>query len=175
MLSRRRDFVRRVRAHLIAHGVRVVRVHTGGDFYSVRYARKWLAIMRRSPRIRFYFYTRSWRVPSIKTVIDQMAALPNCQSWFSCDRDTGMPTSVPPQVRLAWLMTAPTDLPPHGTDLVFRIRRLRRRPEPVSGPCVCPAEDGVVRTRRVTCERCGLCWRPTPAARVPLTVIEPES
>ena len=175
ILSRRRDFVRRVRAHLIAHGVRVVRVHTGGDFYSVRYALKWLAIMRRSPRVRFYFYTRSWRVSAIKTVIDQMAALPNCRTWFSCDRDTGMPTSVPPQVRLAWLMTEPTDLPPQGTALVFRIRRLRRRPEPTSGPCVCPAEDGVVRTRPVTCERCGLCWRPTPAARVPLTVIEPES
>lgn len=173
--SRRRDFARRIRAHLIAQGVRVVRVHTGGDFYSVRYARKWLAIMLHSPRVRFYFYTRSWRVPAIKTVIDRMAALPNCRAWYSADVDTGAPTSVPPQVRVAWLMTESTDVPPQGTDLVFRVRRLRRRPEPAPGPCVCPAEDGVPRAPRVTCERCGLCWRSTPAARVSLPVIEPGS
>ena len=75
--SRRRDFVRRVVAFLVAHRVRVVRVHVGGDFGSARYGRKWRAIMRRSPRVRFYFYTRSWRIPAIKVVIDEMAALPN--------------------------------------------------------------------------------------------------
>ena len=173
ILSRGRDFVRRVRAHLIAHGVRVVRVHTGGDFYSARYARKWLRIMRRSPRVRFFFYTRSWRVPAIKAVIDRMAGLPNCRAWYSADVDTKVPAVVPPRVRLAWLMTDAADLPPAGTDLVFRVRRLRRRPEPVGTPRVCPAEDGVSRTRPVTCERCGLCWRTAPAGRIPLPVIEP--
>ncbi len=173
ILSRRRDFVRRVRAHLIAHGVRVVRVHTGGDFYSVRYARKWLAIMRRSPRVRFYFYTRSWRVSAIKTVIDQMAALPNCRAWYSADVDTGAPGDVPPGVRVAWLMTDPADAPPAGTDLVFRVRRLRNRTTPVPTACVCPAEDGIARDLAVTCDRCGFCWRPTPTGRVPLPVVEP--
>jgi hypothetical protein len=38
--SRRRDFVRRAVAFLVAHRVRVVRVHTAGDYYSARYARK---------------------------------------------------------------------------------------------------------------------------------------
>ncbi len=173
ILSRGRDFVRRVRAFLIAHGVRVVRVHTGGDFYSARYARKWLRIMRRSPRVRFFFYTRSWRVPAIKAVIDRMAGLPNCRAWYSADVDTGVPADVPPHVRMAWLMTAPGDHPPPGTDLMFRVRRLRRRPEPAPGPRVCPAEDGVVRARPVTCEACGVCWRPTPVGRVPLPVVEP--
>ncbi len=173
--AERRDFVRRMRAFLVAHAVRVVRVHVGGDFYSARYARKWLRVMRRSPRVTFYFYTRGWRVAALRAAIDRIAALPNCAAWFSCDRDTGVPATVPPRVRLAWLLTDPADLPPAGTDLVFRVRRLRRRPEPLGGPRVCPAEDGVTRTRPVTCERCGVCWRPARGGRVPLPVLEPGS
>lgn len=181
-LSRRRGFVRRVRAFLTAHAVRVVRVHTGGDFYSVRYARKWLEIVRRSPRTKFYFYSRSWRVPAVKEVIDRMAAEPNCRAWYSVDRYTGVPACVPPRVRVAWLMTAPDEVPPPGVHLVFRVRRLRSLPAPAlastpasgAGPCVCPAEDSVPRPRRVTCDRCGLCWRPLSAGRTPLPVIEPD-
>lgn len=175
MRAQRQDFVRRVRAFIIAHNVRVVRVHVAGDFFAVSYARKWLEIVNRSPRTRFYFYTRSWRVPVIKTVIDLMAELPNCRVWYSTDHDTGVPDEVPPRVRVAWLMTDPDDTPPTGTDLVFRVRRLRNRPAPISATCVCPAEDGVVRASPVTCERCGLCWRPTPPLRIPLPVIEPGS
>ena len=84
-----------------------------------------------------------------------------------------MPAHVPARVRLARLMTDSTDTPPPGTDLVFRVLRLRRRPEPAGGPPVGPAEDGVVRTPPVTCERCGRCWRPADAGRVPSPVIEP--
>lgn len=171
--SRRRDFVVRLRAFLIAHAVAVVRVHTGGDFYSRGYARKWLRIMRRSPRVTFYFYTRSWRVPAVRAVIEQMAALSNCVVWYSCDRDTGVPPAVPARVRLAWLATADDDVPPTGLDLVFRIRRLRHRPVAPGGPPVCPGEDGVARKRAVTCDRCGVCWRPARARRFPLPVIEP--
>jgi hypothetical protein len=172
--SRRPDFVRRIRAFLVAHAVAVVRVHTGGEFYSPEYACKWLRIMRRSPRVRFYFYTRSWRIPRIRTVLERMAALPNCVAWYSCDGGTGVPAAVPPRVRLAWLATADDDLPPAPLDLVFRVRRLRRQPVDRGGSPVCPAEDGVRRTRPVTCERCGYCWRPAPARRFPLPVVDPQ-
>src|SRR4051812_12153855 len=64
-LSRRPDFARRVRWFVLAHDVHVVRVHVGGDFYSDEYARKWLRAMQRLRRVRFYFYTRSWREPGI--------------------------------------------------------------------------------------------------------------
>lgn len=172
--SRRRDFVRRVVAFLIAYRVRVVRVHTAGDYYSPRYARKWLAIVRRSPRVVFYFYTRSWRVPEIRSVIDQMSAFPNCVAWFSCDADTGVPADVPPGVRVAWLSVAEDEAPPVGIDLVFRVRGLRRQLVTPAGPPVCPAEDGVPRPRRMTCDICGRCWRPAPdGPRNPLPVIDP--
>ena len=171
--TRRRDFAVRLRAFLIAHAVAVVRVHIGGDFFSRRYACKWLRIMHRSPRVTFYFYTRSWRVPAVRSVIERMADLPNCVVWYSCDRDTGVPVAVPARVRLAWLATADDDVPPAGLDLVFRIRRLRHHPVAPGGPPVCPSEDGVTRTRRVTCDRCGVCWHPSPARRFPLPVIDP--
>jgi hypothetical protein len=170
-LSRRRDFARRVRAFLIAHAVRVVRVHVGGDFHSAEYAARWLQVIGRSPRTRFYFYTRSWRVQAIKAVIDRMAVLPNCRAWYSADRDTGVPADLPPGVRVAWMQTAPADLPASPVHLVFRVRAQRSAPSPSDRSFVCPAEDGVPRTPAVTCERCGHCWRPEPAGRVPLAVI----
>lgn len=172
--SRRRDFVRRVVAFLIAHRVAVVRIHTAGDYYSPRYARKWLAIMRRSPRVIFYFYTRSWRIPEIRAVLDQMSTVPNCVAWFSCDIDTGVPVNVPTGVRLAWLSVSEDDVPPDGIDLVFRVRSLRRQPVAPGSPPVCPAEDGVPRLHRTTCDVCGRCWRPVPDAQgIPLPVIDP--
>ncbi len=170
-LSRRRDFARRVRAFIIAHAVRVVRVHVAGDFDSAEYAAKWLHVISRSVKVRFYFYTRSWRLPAVKAVIDQIATLPNCRAWYSCDVDTGVPADLPPGVRVAWLQTAPADLPPSPVHLVFRVRSLRSAPSPSGGSFVCPAEDGVLRTPAVTCERCGHCWRPEPVGRVPLTVV----
>lgn len=172
--SRRRDFARRVVAFLIAHQVRVVRIHTAGDFYDGPYARKWLAIARCSPRATFYLYTRSWRVPEIKAVVDQMSALPNCVVWYSCDRDTGVPADVPAGVRVAWLSVAENDIPPTRIDLAFRVRALRSRPVQPGDPPVCPAEDGVRRPRRVTCDACGRCWHPAPeAGRTPLPVVDP--
>jgi hypothetical protein len=172
-LSRRRTFATRVRAFLVAHAVRVVRVHVGGDFYSRVYARKWLRVMRKSPRVRFFFYTRSWRIPAIKAVVDRMARLPNCVAWYSCDSDTGVPTEVPTGVRVAWLSASEGDVPPAGTDLVFRVRRLRRAPAPPGGAPVCPAEDGIARNHRVTCEACGRCWRDAPApGRTALPVLD---
>ena len=143
-LSRRRDFARRVRAFLVAHAVRVVRVHVGGDFYSAAYARKWVRVITRSPRVRFYLYTRSWRVPAVRPIIDHMAGLPNCRVWYSCDVDTGVPVAVPAGVRLAWLQTAPDDPPPLPVHLLFRVRRLRSA-LPADGAPVCPAEVGPAR------------------------------
>jgi len=174
-LSRRRDFAKQVRACLIANAVRIVRVHVGGDFTSRRYARAWFRIMRGSPRVQFYFYTRAWRVLDIKPVIDQMAELPNCRVWYSLDRDTGIPTEVPPHVRLAWLATSAEDQPPIITHLVFRVRRLRSMPVEPDSPPVCPTEIPSRGNHAMTCERCGHCWRPNPNTRVSLPLCNTTS
>jgi hypothetical protein len=42
-------------------GTPVVRIHTGGDFFSQRYFDAWLEVARQRPRTTFYFYTKSLR------------------------------------------------------------------------------------------------------------------
>ena len=124
-----------------------------------------------------FFYTRSWRDDAIRPVLEAMSQLPNCRAWYSCDRGTGIPASIPPRVRLAWLMTGDDDAPPPETHLIFRIRALRRRPQTrIQGVRVCPAEDGVTRKMQVTCDRCRLCWRSLsadPQHRISLPLIQP--
>ena len=67
--SRRPDFASRVAREIASRGVIVLRVHASGDFYDREYAEKWLDVMRRAPRVRYYFYTRSWRVPAIDSFL----------------------------------------------------------------------------------------------------------
>src|SRR5262249_44111921 len=161
-LSRRPDFAHRVCAFLTSRHVAIVRLHVGGAFFSARYARQCLSIMRHLPQTRFYLYSRSWRIPAIRRVLRQMAQLEHVQVWFSCDRDTGVPTRVPHRVRLAWLMTGPDDVPPRA-HLIFRTRRLRSVVQKFLLAAdhrkilVCPTENGVTRT---TCGLCGVCWNP---------------
>ena len=168
-LSKTKGFVRRVRAFLIAHHVRVVRIHTGGEFHNRKYVRKWWKIVARSPRVKFFTYTRAWRIPAFRPELERLAGLPNCQLWYSADRETGLPDSVPERVRVAWLMTEPDDLPPAATsstsakesiDLIFRVRTLRRLPRAEwHGIPVCPAEAGLPGPKP-TCDHCRLCWKP---------------
>jgi hypothetical protein len=156
-LSQRKGFVRRVRAFLISQGIRVVRIHTGGEFYSQKYLKKWIRIITRSPRVRFFTYTRVWRIPAVHDALLLLAKLPNLQLWYSADRDTGFPESIPSRVRIAWLMTTPDDEPPAGIDLVFRAQSLRKVPlTTINEVPVCPAESGL---EAVTCDRCRICWR----------------
>ena len=177
-LSLSPTFARRVRAFLVAHDVSVVRLHVGGDFFSPAYARKWLRVMRRSPGVRFYFYTRSWRDGAMRKILERMSLLPNCRAWYSCDRETGFPSTIPPRVRLAWLAIDQDDMLPAGADLVFRVRKLRgQEATHLHGVRVCPAEDGVPHDQPVTCERCSMCWQPLPevsSQRVSLPLLPPK-
>lgn len=162
-LSRLNDFAQRMRYFILNNEVKVVRIHTGGEFHSVRYVRQWLKVVARLPHVQFFTYTRSWRNSELKSAIDKMAGFPNARLWYSCDRDTGIPSQVPSAVRLCWLMTHEEDVPPQPVDLVFRVRKLRRVPLPqLTGIRVCPDENGKHYPRPPHCESCGTCWRPLP-------------
>jgi hypothetical protein len=137
-------------------GVLVVRIHCAGDFYSAAYARKWLAVMRQCPGTKFYFYSRSWRVPEIATVLEKMAMLRCCRPWYSIDRETGLPERVPVGVHLAYLQVTEGE-EPELADLMFRVRRLLRKRVPLS--LVCPHETPQGRTNDTNCGNCGRCWR----------------
>ncbi|MBL9085152.1 MAG: hypothetical protein JNK76_25325 [Planctomycetales bacterium] len=151
----RPDFVERMVAEIRSSGVLVLRLHVAGDFYDAEYVGKWTAIVKRSPRVRFYGYTRSWRVASISHALEELAALGGVRLWWSVDEESGIPTNVPPTVRFAYLQTS-SAAPPPSVDLVFRPPRLRSLPEL---PVVCDHETPSGRMLGVTCGSCGRCFR----------------
>lgn len=151
--SRRTDFATLMIAEIKKKGVLVLRLHCSGDFYSAEYARKWLEVMWACPRVRFYLYTRSWRVEDIAPVLEEMAALKCCRVWYSIDRETGIPATVPPGVRLAYLQ-ADQDEEPELLDLRFVVRRLKSYATRVSLPLLCPHQSG----RAENCGSCGRCF-----------------
>jgi hypothetical protein len=155
--AREEGFAGRMAAEIRRRFVACVRVHVSGDFFSPGYVRAWVAIARACPATRFYAYTRSWRVPHIAPALAGLARCRNVRLWFSCDRDTGVPDHTPRRVRLAWMQTAPDDLPPRAVDLVFRVRRLRKTVAKRIGlALVCPVENGAT-GHRTDCGRCRLC------------------
>jgi len=152
------DFVARITAEVHRRGVHTLRIHVSGDFYDAEYVAKWAAIARRCPRITFYAYTRSWRVPEVSPALDDLVRLKNVRLWFSIDAETRLPTDIPPAVRVAFLQTDRDEFP--AGDLVFRVRPLRGQPTAqLSRSVVCPAEVDAPRRPDVTCTSCRLCHR----------------
>lgn len=149
------DFASRMIAEIRRRGCVVVRVHASGDFWSASYVRAWTRICRSCPRTRFYAYTRSWRVTALRAELVKLARLANVRLWFSTDRDTGPVDDLPPGVRACHLVTRPGEAVPPGTDLVFRVRGLRRHPLPLA----CPSESPAGTARALTCGACGRCFR----------------
>ena len=98
-------------AEIRSSGVLVLRIHVAGDFYDAEYVRQWSAIVKRSPRVRFYGYTRSWRIASIATALAELAAFSAMRLWYSVDDETGVPPYVPASVRLAYLQSTSTPPP----------------------------------------------------------------
>lgn len=153
--SRRKNFVDRMTEEIRRSGVIVLRLHVSGDFFDVEYSSKWLAIMKRSPRVRFYGYTRSWRVPEIAEVLTKIAGLDCVRLWYSCDVETGLPEYVPSGVRLAYLQTDTAPLP-NEAQLVFRTRNLRNL---AALPVVCGNETLEGKRSGVTCGSCARCFQ----------------
>ena len=150
------DFATRLVDEIRRKGVLVLRLHVSGDFYSAEYANIWMKVMRSCPQVRFYFYTRSWRVADIVPAIEGMAGLANCRVWYSIDEETGLPEVIPSGVRLAYVQTSRQR--PRRADLVFRVRGLRKQPR-LELPMVCPQETPAGHAQGVNCGSCGVCFR----------------
>src|SRR5206468_4230206 len=104
-MSKRDDFARRMTDELYRKGVLLCRFHVSGDVYSPAYAKKLLAVVKDSPQVTFWMYTRSYRVPQIAEVLWELAACDNFSLWLSADDETGYPLYVPERVRVAWMQT----------------------------------------------------------------------
>jgi hypothetical protein len=118
-----------------------------------------LEVMSRSDHTTFWFYTRSWRVPTIFPLLKAISFLPNCKVWFSADCETGYPSEVPDGVRVAWMMTD-EEQDTEDAELIFLLPSLRtgRIALPLAGT-VCPSETPEGKQKGTTCASCRLCWR----------------
>lgn len=118
----------------------VVRLHTSGDFVSGAYVTMWARLAAVHPSVRFYAYTRSWVVASIRRDLDTFRALPNVTIWASHDPSMSAPPAGWPVARIV-----PTfaDAPAEAH---------------------CPEQTG----RRASCADCGLCFssKLQPTARL---------
>lgn len=135
---------------------KAVRIHASGDFFSAAYVRRWIAVARALPGVRFYAYTRSHAKHGMRRELYRLSELPNVRLFYSIDREMAVPSVVPPRVRLAYLMADREDLPPPEADLVFLDYKLRKTGRKYfNGVLGCPAE-----TVGITCTQCRLCIDP---------------
>lgn len=141
----------------------VCRIHVSGDFFEDWYTHAWQVIVRRHPGVRFYTYTRSWRMPSLVPALLALAKEPNMQMWFSCDKDTGLPPALAfPEgsmaaIKVCWLLTQHDEKPPR-CDLIFRSHELRRQPrKKIALTVVCPQEQSADGLGKTSCLDCGIC------------------
>jgi Gene product 88 len=150
------------------------RLHSFGEFYSLKYMEDWIRIIKECDGVTFLAYTRTWRIAEWLPTLNRLAALPGMNLFFSYDRDTGLPPTIP-NVRRAWLAATdnePPPITPHKQDVIFRgtaelteeIPDNRRRytlaenDGNLGGFFTCPHENGKSKTEStkdcVSCRHC---------------------
>lgn len=138
--------------------ISVFRIHVSGDFFSPKYANKWVKIVKALPHVTFYAYTRSWRVKSIVPVLKKLSALRNMHLWLSADVDTGKPIRIS-RARVAWMSRNEAEHQhiPGNTNLVFR-NHTSTVLKSIANARVCPVENGVTLRTPLTCSKCRICF-----------------
>jgi hypothetical protein len=78
-----------------------VRPHAAGDFDTAAYILKWKVAAQVRPDVRFWAYTRSWRVRELVPFLEELRALPNFELFASIDPSIH---EMPPEGwRVAWI------------------------------------------------------------------------
>lgn len=136
-------------------GAKIVRFHVSGDFDTVEYIYQWTELTDHYPWVRFFGYTRSWRVPELLPALERLRGRYNVQLFASMDKSM---TELPPKGwRRAWLEDdlrafANGHISPHNgfsvalagdADTFF----------PAQPSLVCPEETG----RKASCQACRYC------------------
>lgn len=157
------------------------RIHVSGDFFHADYVQKWIEIATKRPDVRFYAYTRSWRIPDIWSQILKLHHLDNVNVNLSVDHETGAPKVFGASV-MRWCYLTKFDEAPQWLrpkDIVFRImhharsgghkwkrkKAIERGEDPdVVAPIlkrivgqVCPMEQGRDMPKSFSCKTCSLC------------------
>lgn len=101
--TRHPDFVALVNDEIRRRrSIKAVRIHAAGDFYSDEYIRRWHSIASSNPSTKFWAYTRSWRIPALRSDLERFASLSNVELFASIDTETKANNEQPP----GWLRQA---------------------------------------------------------------------
>lgn len=111
---------------------KVIRIHVSGDFDTKEYIEAWDRLCCENPKVQFFGYTRSWRIPELLHWLELLKSYANVELFASMDEST--PETPPGGWRVAWL----------GAHTA-----------PLEGTLWCPEEDGT----KPNCEACGYCFR----------------
>jgi len=156
-IVRRPDFAALAIGAIHASKVEFFRVHVAGDFFSREYINAWVCIAGHCPDVRFWTYTRAWRVIEFRPSLARLAALDNFRLSLSWDRETGTPPFIK-RTRTAWLAANDEQIPPAQSSVAFRASPKRKsRPLAILGTTpVCPNHRGIS-SERTTCIECRRC------------------
>ncbi|MGY1709137.1 hypothetical protein ACI8AC_06455 [Geodermatophilus sp. SYSU D00758] len=126
------------------------RIHWDGDFFSLTYAEAWADVVRASPDIRFWVYTRSFD-PASLDVLPVLAGLPNLTVYLSVDPDNLAAASAAkqrnPWVHWAYLAETFADGRADLAELPGK-----RYPCPENGKRI-----PLISEKGSACIRCGIC------------------
>jgi ferredoxin len=143
--------------HPLPPDAKIVRIHVSGDFDTTIYIGAWIAFVKQHPDVRFFSYTRSWRVSGLLFALEQLRALPNVQLFASMDKS--MDELPPPGWRRAWLEDDLRAISGGGPGaeqgLEFYLGEGVHNFTAMDGQSVyvCPEETG----RKPNCQTCGYC------------------
>lgn len=104
-LSQTEDFHRLMVNEIISKKVKVVRIHESGDFYSAEYVRKWIAIAKSLPTVRFYGYSKCF--DRYKYGLPELNKLPNVNiinSITPIGKNYGQPNHIEKLVNLGYMV-----------------------------------------------------------------------
>lgn len=135
----------------LPEGTKFVRWHVSGDFDTTHYIHAWISFVQRYPDVKFWGYTRAWRVYNLIDAIEELRAQPNVQLFASMDGDSVLP---PDGWRRSWLSNDPRG---GYEQLAAKLEAGQQGPRVLLGPGVstllCPEETG----GQPDCAHCRYC------------------
>ena len=151
------------------------RIHVAGDFFNRAYTLAWQEIISANPDITFTVYTRAWRNINlynrfmkgnkdiVMDILLEMNMYTNTRMFFSTDSSTGMP-AIPlsynlSDIKTAYLMENDTDIPLYPQDIIFRDSRKSVLTKITNGKTICPPENGLPSSKKITCQKCMVCYK----------------
>lgn len=126
--NRPEDLAKQMWLELELDNARIVRMHVGGDFFTIGQIEAWISIANKLPDVKFFGFTRSWRVSELVPALDRLRNMTNVKLQASVDSQTGRPDNT-------WQMAV-------------------METEDVGNSITCLEQTGV----QPSCASCGLCY-----------------